>query len=237
MRSRALVVDDVPSECELIQSFLVSAGIDVLTLTNGLDASVRLRDEKFAVAIFDLRMPAPNGIDLARQMRASGINLMTPIILVSGDQSTSAVSQGFAAGASLFLYKPIDKARLLKLIRVTQGAIEHERRRFRRVAIQFKVILGFEKAEWEAKTINVSLDGILVRSPNPVPAGSTVRVHLFLSPDMKPIVASGSVVRLLGENRLGIRLRQLPISESGRLQEFLLPLILLGQEEARPVNP
>jgi CheY-like chemotaxis protein len=236
MRSRALVVDDEQSQCDLMQSFLVAAGIDVLALTSGLEASVRLRDEKFAVALFDLRMPPPNGIDLSRQMRASGINLMTPIILVSGDQSTSAVSQGFAAGASLFLYKPIDKARLLKLIRVTQGAIEHERRRFRRVAIQFKVVLGFEKAEWEAKTIDVSLDGILVKSPNPVPAGSTVRIHLFLSSDMKPIVASGSVVRLLAENRLGIRLKQLSAAESGRLQEFLLPLILRGQEEVGPVN-
>jgi CheY-like chemotaxis protein len=236
MRSRALIVDNVPAECELIQSFLVSAGIEVLTLANGLEASVRLRDEKFAVAIFDLRMAAPNGIDLARQMRASGINLMTPIILVSGDQSTAAVSQGFAAGASLFLYKPVDKARLLKLIRVTQGAIEHERRRFRRVAIQLKVILGLEKEEWEAKTINVSLNGMLVKSPNAVPAGSLLRISLFLSPETKPIVASGSVVRLLDENRLGIRMRQLTPPESGRLQEFLLPLMLLEKEETGPVD-
>jgi CheY-like chemotaxis protein len=236
MRSRALIVDDELAESDLIKSVLGAAGIDALSLSTGTAAAVHLRDEKFAVAVFDLRMPAPNGIDLARQMRASGINLMTPIILVSDDQSNSAVSQGFAAGASLFLYKPIDKSRLLKLIRVTQGAIEHERRRFRRIAIRSKVLLGFEKSEWECETIDISLNGMLVQSATCAPKGSSVRVNLYLSGEMKPIVGLGFVVRLLGGNRMGIQLNRLAMAESGRLQNFLLPLILQGESESTPVS-
>jgi hypothetical protein len=60
---------------------------------------------------------------------------------LSDDQRPSALSVGFAAGTSFFLYKPIDKDRLLKLIRATQGAMEHERRRTGRVPIQSKVSL------------------------------------------------------------------------------------------------
>jgi hypothetical protein len=40
-----------------------------------------------------------DGPDLARIARRSGFNQMTPIIMVSDDQSTSAISDGFAAGA------------------------------------------------------------------------------------------------------------------------------------------
>ena len=105
---------------------------------------------------------------------------MTPIILVSDDQSTAAVSQGFSAGASFFLYKPIDKGRLLRLVRATQGAIEHERRRFRRVAIQSKVRLTSELQEWEGQTVDVSLNGMLVTVvPGSVPAGSNVCVSAY----------------------------------------------------------
>src|ERR1700691_6541533 len=132
MQRRALVVDDEPAVCEFIRGILRSTGAEVLTLTSGLEAQVHLREEKFAVALLDLRMPAPDGAELTRQTRAFGINQRTPIILISDDQSAAAVSLAFAAGVRFFLYKPIDKTRLLKLIRATQGAIGHERRRFRR---------------------------------------------------------------------------------------------------------
>jgi DNA-binding response OmpR family regulator len=226
MQSRALVVGYDRAECELIQSVLASEGLDSLVLNNGGEAQARLREEKFSVTLFDLGVSTPNGVELTRQMRASGINLMTPIVLISDDQRTSAVTEGFAAGASLVLYKPIDKTRLVRLVRATQGAIEHEKRRFRRVAVQSKVKLGLgqdRSNEWEAETIDVSLNGMLVKSSEPLPTGSNVRFSLFLSPPAKPIVGSGSVVRVLSGNQLGIRLNPLPMAESGRLQELLLP--------------
>jgi DNA-binding response OmpR family regulator len=233
---RALIVDDDAAVCELVQSVLSSTGMEVLALTMGKDATALLRDSKFSVLLFDLRMPPPDGLELARQARGSGFNQMTPIILLSDDQSTTAVSEGFAAGASFFLYKPIDKGGLLRLVRATHGAIEHERRRFRRVALQSKVRLSSDSGEIEGETIDVSLNGLLVRASRQIPAGSTVRVSLHLSPDTKPIVGSGFVMRTLADNRMGIQLNQLTMAESGRLQEFLLPLILREGPEAHAVR-
>jgi hypothetical protein len=46
-----------------------------------------------------------------------------------------------------------------------------------------------------------------------------------LSHKMKPIMGAGSVVRILGGNQMGIHLDRLPVGESERLQEFLLPMI------------
>jgi len=232
MQRRALIVDDEPAVCEFIRTTLSATGVEVLTLTSGLEAQAFLRAEKFTVVLFDLRMPAPDGTDLTRQTRDSGINQRTPIILISDDQRPAAVSLAFAAGASFFLYKPIDKAHLLRLIRATQGAIEHERRRFRRVALRSRVQLGFEQQEWEGETVDVSLDGMLVRGPTSLTAGMTVRVNLYLSADMRPIVGLGSVMRLLNGNEVGIQLNQLTMEQSGRLQDFLLPLISqAGQQE------
>src|SRR5258708_16524840 len=105
-------------------------------------------------------------------MRYSRWNRTTPIILISDDQRPSAMSVGFEAGASFFLYKPIDSGRLLKLVRATQGAMEYGRRRTRRVTLQSKGKLKFGAEILEGETIDVSLSAPPLypsRSPSPAP--------------------------------------------------------------------
>src|SRR5271155_4425084 len=126
MQRRALVVDDEQATCELIQKVLYAAGVDALTLTSSGQAASFLEEGKFDMVFFDLHMGSRDGIELSREMRRAGSNRTTPIILLSDDQRPSAMSQGFAAGASFFLYKPVDRERLLKLIRATQGRMDHE---------------------------------------------------------------------------------------------------------------
>jgi CheY-like chemotaxis protein len=225
MQRRGLIVDDEPVVCELIGKVLKSAGMEALTVTRSTEAPDILEEGKFDVVFLDLHMASPDGIELARQMRTSRFNRTTPIVLISDDQRPSAVAVGFAAGASFFLYKPIDKDRFLKLVRATQGAVELERRRTRRVSIQSKVRLQYGEEELEAETINVSMSGLLVQAHRVAPVGSTLRMSLQLSQRMRPILVAGSVVRVLGENQMGIRLDQLTLPDSERLQEFLLPLI------------
>jgi two-component system chemotaxis response regulator CheY len=225
MPRRALVVDDELVVCDMIGKILKSAGMEALTLTRSTEAPEILDEGTFDVVFLDLHMPSPDGIELARQMRSSRFNRMTPIVMLSDDQRPSALSVGFAAGASFFLYKPIDKDRLLKLVRATQGAMENERRRTRRVPIQSKVRLKFGREELEAETIDVSMSGLLVRAPRIVPVGSSLRMSLQLSQRMRPILASGSVVRVLNGNQMGIQLDQLTLSDSEKMQEFLLHLI------------
>jgi CheY-like chemotaxis protein len=225
MHKRGLIVDDEPLVCELIGKVLNSAGMEALILTRSTEALDFLEDGKFDVVFLDLHMPSPDGIELARQMRTSRFNRTTPIVLISDDQRPSALSVGFAAGASFFLYKPIDKDRLLKLIRATQGAMENERRRTRRVAIRSKLFFMFGEQELEGETINVSMCGLLLRSSKIAPVGSSLRMSMHLSHRMQPIMTAGSVVRIQGGNQMGIQFDELLLSDSERLQEFLLPLI------------
>ena len=77
----------------------------------------------------------PNGVELVRQIRDSGSNRTIPIVMISGENDPTALAQGFEAGASFFLYKPIDQRSLVRLIRAASGAMEHERRRTRRIPL------------------------------------------------------------------------------------------------------
>ena len=222
---RALIVDDEPTTCELIERALNSVGIHSLTVTQSEEAPEILRHARFAVAFLDHHMKSPDGPALARQMRASGSNRLTPIVLISDDQRPSAVSEGFEAGASFFLYKPIDKDRVLRLVRASQSAIDNGLRRTRRVDLKAPVKITFAGQVIEGETRNISLEGVLVRAAKVLPVGSSVEVHFQAGPMTKPIAAFGSVVRLHGREEMGIHLARLTVDDSQRLQDCLLPLI------------
>ena len=225
MQKRALIVDDDEATCKLIEKVLGSVGIESLVLTKSTEAAGALRQGKFAIVFLDFRMTFPDGAELTRQIRDSGFNRMTPVVLISDDQRPHAMSKGFEAGASFFLYKPIDKERLLKLVRATQGAIEHERRRTRRVPLKTRVQMRIGGQEIEGETVDVSMEGVLVQAARAVPVGSSVDVSLHLSKELKPVEGAGCVVRLSGANQMGIQLGRLVPAESQRLQEFLLSMV------------
>lgn len=225
MQKQVLIVDDEESVCQMVGKVLTAAGMEPRLLTSSSEALDLLNQEKFDMVFFDLHMPAPDGTELARYLRLTRWNRTTPVILISDDQRPSAMSVGFEAGANFFLYKPIDKERLLKLIRATLGTADYARRRTRRVALQSKVKLNYGPDTVEGETIDVSLCGLLVKAGRTLARGTPVRVSLELAPQMRPILAAGSVVRVLDGNQMGIQLDRLSLAESERLQEFLLPLI------------
>ena len=85
MLSRVLVADDDPLVCELVKEILDSVEMDTVTLTDSKEASTRLGQEKFQAVFLDVHMPRPGGIELAGQMRASGMNRSTPIVVITGE--------------------------------------------------------------------------------------------------------------------------------------------------------
>lgn len=118
---------------------------------------------------------------------------------------------------------------MLRLVRATQGAMENERRRTRRVPLQCRLQLRIGDQQIDGQSIDVSMEGVLVRAARPLPVGSSVSVSLQLSKGTNPVVAAGCVVRVLSGNQLGIHLGKLGLTESQRLQEFLLPLVPAAQ--------
>lgn len=225
LQKRALIVDDEPATSELIEKVLSSVGIESLVLTKSTEAACILRQGRFAIVFLDFRIAFPDGAELTRQMRDSGYNRMTPVVLISDDPRPNAMAQGFQAGASFFLYKPVDKDRLLRLVRATQGAIEHERRRTRRIPLKSQVKLRIGSQEVSGETVDVSMEGLLVNAAKAAPVGSSVDVCLQLSKGMKPVLGAGCVVRLVGPNQMGIHLGRMAPEESHRLQEFLLSMV------------
>jgi len=220
----ALLVDSEPPVCDLLQEILKSEGMQAVTLASASEAVGYASAQKFDVVFVDSSSPVSDGIELTRKIRRSGHNRRTPIVMITTPKYTGFLTEGFEAGASFMVYKPIDSTRLLRLVRVMQGAIENEIRRFRRVPVQVKALIRSGNDELEAATIDLSLNGALVRAQRIFPRGAPVKINLFLGP-LEPVVGHGSVMRTVNDTQMGIQFDGLSFNESARLQDFLLPLI------------
>jgi CheY-like chemotaxis protein len=211
----ALIVDDNLEICQLIET----------------QAAELLRSQKFDAVFLDVNMPAPNGIELTRLMRASACNQKTTVIMITGTEDRDVIRHGFQAGANFLLFKPVNNHRLLNLSRVAQSVAQRERRRFQRVAVSRKVQVSLGGECLEGETIDVSFDGLLIRAARTFEQGSRVNVRLFLSSGTQPITATGTVVRLVGPH-MGIHLEKIENDGTKRFQDFLLPFVLGGAGHA-----
>jgi DNA-binding response OmpR family regulator len=179
MGKLALLVGAEPGMSDVLRQALEPAGIERLTISSTGETPAHLQSTKFDVVLVNLCGSPVHGVALTRRLRESGPNRLTPVILISGDQSKGTLPNGFDAGASFFVCLPIGAERLTKLI-ANITAIEQRSRRFRRVAKSVPVVLATAHAEIEGETIDLSLGGMLVKVPRTLPIGALVEVSLFL---------------------------------------------------------
>jgi CheY-like chemotaxis protein len=236
--SGILVVDDDPLICELIRDVLESAEIKSHTTSDSQQASILIREEKFDAVFLDVRMPAPDGLALARQVRASPLNRTTPIVMITGESDRDLLTRVFEAGATFVLFKPVDRHRLMRLIRVSEDVIQRESRQFQRVKITCKVSMQLDQERSVGHTLNMSLNGAMVFADKTFPVGSLIRVELQLAQGRDSLSGAARVVRVVGADCMGIQFENIPLDHARKIQEFLLPLILAIETEAKiPVRP
>jgi len=154
--------------------------------------------------------------------------MKTPIVMITGDADPSVLKKGFESGANFFLFKPVDRRGILRLVRATQGSILNEKRRFQRIEIVCPVSIDSAGQRIQGKTLDLSLSGALVEAAPALAVNSHADIQLQLGGGA-PLRVRGNVVRSAG-NRMGILFEGMGTSESGKLQEFLLPHILANME-------
>jgi len=108
------VVDDDESVRQALKRLMKSAGLQVETFGSArefINAGVTRRT---GILVADVRMPEMSGLELQKQMAASGAEI--PVIFISAHEDSRAVEMALAAGAEAFLYKPFDDQDLLAAI-------------------------------------------------------------------------------------------------------------------------
>jgi len=114
---KALIVDDVQLNCEIVASYLNSFGVDSKSVHNGAQAMHQLETQSFDLVLMDLHLDGETGQDIVMQIRGRD-NINQPIIAaLSASISEHDRSSSYAAGMDDYLTKPVlpgDIQRLLQ---------------------------------------------------------------------------------------------------------------------------
>jgi hypothetical protein len=154
-------------------------------------------------------------------------------VIVTGDGDRAGLSRACEAGASFFLFKPVDRHCLLRLIRITGDSIQREERRLPGVSIRCKVSLELGQEQVSGWTLDPSLRGWFVQASRALSLRSPARVSVELKSGTRPLCVTARLVRVPGDNCMGLQIENAGPLETKRLQQFLLPLTLRGMNQAQ----
>ena len=117
LEATILIVDDEPSNVDMLCQELEEEGYYLLTAYNGEEALIKVQEHQPDLILLDVMMPNVDGFSVCRILKGSGKTILIPVILVTALRSQEDRVRGIEAGADDFISKPFNRDELLAKIR------------------------------------------------------------------------------------------------------------------------
>jgi DNA-binding response OmpR family regulator len=111
--ARILVAEDDPKQAELIRRYAVADGHVVTVVGDGGEALSSVRADQPDLLILDVMMPAVDGHDVCRLLRAAPESAALPILMLTARASEDDLLTGLDLGADDYLTKPFSPRELM----------------------------------------------------------------------------------------------------------------------------
>lgn len=113
-KTRVLVIEDDPSLCRILASFLRQESYQVTSCNTAPEALEHLKAESFHLLLLDLSLPPSNRVSegLALMEHCLRSARQTKIIIISGEGTVDTAMACIRQGAEDYLVKPIDLGKL-----------------------------------------------------------------------------------------------------------------------------
>ena len=147
-----LIVDDNDSIRNLMKTYLVRDGYNVLSASDGLEALDILDKEHIDLMIADIMMPNMDGFTLTKELRDSNYNF--PILMVTAKESFEDKKTGFQVGTDDYMVKPIDfDEMLLRVSALLRRA---------KISNDHRIIIGDIVLDYDLLTVKTKSEEILL---------------------------------------------------------------------------
>jgi len=116
---RVLIVDDHPTNRQVLELILDQLGAEWVSVENGQEAVSAAAEESFSAILMDIQMPVMDGLTATREIRkaerAAG-RPAAPVIIVSANCQPEHLREGVDAGAQRHLCKPVNAQQLIEAL-------------------------------------------------------------------------------------------------------------------------
>jgi two-component system chemotaxis response regulator CheY len=122
-KPRVLVVDDASLVRLYYRDALEAAGFQVDEAINGLEALEKLLLAPVDLLVVDVNMPRMDGLTFVRTLRRQPMELASiPVLMTSTEAGAQDIAAARAAGANVYLVKPLAQETLADYARALSGA-------------------------------------------------------------------------------------------------------------------
>ncbi len=116
-QGKILIVDDTPTNLQVVSAFLDDAGYKVLVAEDGNDAQEVIRREHPDLILLDVLMPEPNGFETCARLKTDPEMKDIPVIFMTALSETIEKVKGFEVGGVDYITKPFHQEEVLARVR------------------------------------------------------------------------------------------------------------------------
>jgi len=116
-QSTVLIVDDNPQNVELLQAFLESLPVKIVTAGDGIEALKMVADHNPDLILLDIMMPHMSGFQVCRKLKIDPKTKDIQILMVTALNELGDIEQASECGTDDFVSKPVNKFELLTRVK------------------------------------------------------------------------------------------------------------------------
>ncbi len=216
MKRRVMIVDD-EKNMRWVLSQALESDYEIVAAADGKEALEAVAESAPDIMVLDHRMPAPDGMEVLRRIRAKGLSF--PIIMLTAHGNVATAVEAMKSGATEYLTKPFDLEELKLAI--------HKALEYSGLAAEVERLRQEIDREYD-------VEGIVAADPKMIEILETVR----------KVAATSATVMIYGESGTGKELiaraihnlseratRPFVSVSAGALPETLLESELFGYEK------
>jgi len=106
-----LICDDDKDICEILKVYCENMGCfkNIVFAHDGITATQKLRNQKFALICLDINMPKKTGYDLLGDIAVGSVNSLDSVLVASGTLEKDLIARIIATGVKHFMVKPFEE--------------------------------------------------------------------------------------------------------------------------------
>jgi CheY-like chemotaxis protein len=116
-QSTVLIVDDNPQNVELLQAFLESLPVKIVTAGDGVEALRMVAEHSPDLILLDIMMPHMSGFQVCRKLKGDPKTKDIQVLMVTALNELGDIEQASECGTDDFVSKPVNKFELLTRVK------------------------------------------------------------------------------------------------------------------------
>jgi len=220
MSLKIMVVDDEPLSMKLLRSLAAPLDHTVLTFEDSQEAGKRAENQRFDIAFVGMGTPLLDGLELAKRIRKSPLNLETTIVMLSATEDINILRKAFGGGADFVLSKPVTAGRIRPLLAAMDSLGWKGKRHAARLPLITEVICTWDDRKFPLRSLNISESGMLLQPLPDIDLGQEVALEFKIADVRASLNVLARIIRKEGE-RVGMEFVGLAPEDQNAIQLYV----------------